>query len=144
MKVFLKTTASVLTVASLLAAGSAYAEPRKGDRDWHKGPPSVEEVLARMSNALDLSDEQSADLLAILQEQERDRQALHDQTMALMGAEICAQRAQGEAAILEILDAEQTELFLQMKEERRTRAADRNRKRQDRDPLDCSAYDSDD
>ncbi len=61
------------------------------------------------------------------------RQALHDRTMELMGAEICAQKAQSEEAILAILDAEQTELFLQMKEERQFRANDKTRTRKGRD-----------
>ena len=55
-----------------------------------------------------------------------------------MGAEICAHKAQSEEEILSILDAEQTELFLQMREERQFRANDKTRSRKGRDPLDCS------
>ena len=108
MNTRLTKTASILAVVSLLAAGSAFAEKQHGGRDWQKGPPSVEERLARISAALDLNDEQSLEMLAILQEQEENKAALHEQMMELMGPEICAQRAQTEEAILGILTAEQT------------------------------------
>ena len=145
MKTFLKPVVSVLAITSLLVAGSAFAQYQKGEKswsekEWYKGPPSVEQKLARLSEALDLSDEQSAEMLAVLQEQERTRQALHDRTMELMGDEICAHKAQSEEEILSILDAEQTELFLQMREEHQFRANDRSRSRKVRDPLDCSGY----
>lgn len=144
MKTFLKTTASVMVLASFLAVGNANAQPPKADRDWHKGPPSVEEKLARISNALDLSDEQSAEMLAILQGQEGDRKALHEHTMAIMGAEICAQRAQAEEEILSILDADQAELFRQMKADRKVRGGDRNRSRRSGGDLDCAEFEDDD
>jgi hypothetical protein len=63
-----------------------------------------------------------------LQEEGEQRAALHAQTMMLMGPEICAQRAENEEAILAILDANQTELFLQMKEQRQA-SQSRNAKR---------------
>lgn len=145
MKAFLKPIVSVLAVASLLAAGGAFAQQQQpGGRDWHKGPPSVEEKLARLSDALDLSDQQSADMLAVLQELENQKIALRQRTMEIMGAEICAQRARGEEAILAILDAEQAELFLQMQLERQIRASSRTRSRQDHDAPDCSGYPGDD
>jgi Spy/CpxP family protein refolding chaperone len=144
MNTFFKTTASVVALASLLAASSAYAEPSRGDRDWQKGPPSVEEKLARISSALDLSDEQSAEMLAILQLQEKNRQYLHDRTMAIMGAEICAQKAQAEEEILSVLNTEQAELFLQMKADRQARGGDRNRSRKGREDLDCTEFEGGD
>ena len=138
MKTFLKPIVSILAVASLIAAGSTFAQQQhKGDRDWHKGPPSVEEKLARISDALDLTDQQSTEMLAVLQEQESNREALHQRTMEIMGAEICAQKAQAEEAILAILDAEQAELFLQMKEDRQVRANGPTRSRKGHDGPDC-------
>jgi len=144
MNTFLKTTASVIALASLLAASSAFAKPPNGDRDWQKGPPSVEEKLARISGALDLSDEQSAEMLALLQQQEKNRQDLHDRTMAIMGAEICAQKALAEEEILSILDTDQAELFLQMKADRQARGGDRNRSRKGRGDLDCTEFEGGD
>jgi hypothetical protein len=60
--------------------------------------------------------------------------------MEIMGAEICAQKARAEEAILAILDTEQAELFLQMKEDRPSRAHNRTRSRKDHDAPDCSEY----
>ena len=136
MNTRLARTASILAVVSLLAAGSAFAEKQHGGRDWQKGPPSVEERLARISAALDLSYEQSQDMLAILQEQEENRAALHEQMMELMGPEICAQKAQTEEDILGILTAEQTELYLQIREDRQGQS--RKKGRGGNAELDCS------
>ncbi len=137
MKTRLATAITVLAMASLLSAGSAFADNQQRDRDWQKGPPSVEQKLARISDALDLSDEQSAQMLRILQQQEQAKRARHDEIMALMGPEICAQRAEAEDAILSILDEEQTALYLEIRQERGNK-----HRRQGRagDPLDCNAF----
>jgi Spy/CpxP family protein refolding chaperone len=120
MNTRLSKTISVLAVASLLTAGSVVAQNHKDDNDWQKRPPSTEEKLARISTALGLSDEQSVQMLVVLQQQTENRAALHEQKMELLGPEICAQRAETEDAILAILTAEQTELFLQIKEDRQS------------------------
>ena len=135
-----KTAAFVATLC-LLSAGTAFAQNQKGgpkhDRDWQKGPPSVEEKLARISTALELSDEQSVQMLELLQAQEQQRAAMHEQTMALMGEEICAQRAAHEQAVLDILTAEQTEQFLEIKAARDERRQGRENRRGG-GGLDCS------
>ena len=129
---------SILAIASLLTAGSVLAQNRQSDNDWQKGPPTAEEKLARISAALNLSGDQSQEMLRVLQEQGEKGAALYEQTMMLMGPEICAQRAENEEAILAILDADQTELFLQMKEQRRADAANtRNRNAKRMGELDC-------
>ena len=115
MNTRLSKTVSILAIASLLTAGSVLAQNRQSDNDWQKGPPTAEEKLARISAALNLSGDQSQEMLRVLQEQAEKGAALHEQTMMIMGPEICAQRAENEEAILAILDADQTELFLQMK-----------------------------
>jgi len=123
---------SILAIASLLTTGSVLAQNRQSDNDWQKGPPTAEEKLARISAALNLSGDQSQEMLRLLQEEGEQRAALHEQTMMLMGPEICAQRAAHEEAMLAILDQEQTELFLQMKDQRQanaTRSQGRNAKR---------------
>ena len=132
MNTRLSKTVSILAIASLLTAGSVLAQNWQSDKDWHKGPPTAEEKLARISAALNLSSVQSQEMLRLLQEEGEQRAALHEQTMMLMGPEICAQRADHEEAMLAILDQEQTELFLQMKEQRQanaTRSQSRNAKR---------------
>ena len=130
---------SILAIASLLTAGSVLAQNQKGDKeDWQKGPPTAEEKLAWISAALNLSGDQSQEMLRVLQEQGEKGAALHEQTMMIMGPEICAQRAENEEAILAILDADQTELFLLMKEQRRADAANtQNRNAKRMGELDC-------
>jgi Spy/CpxP family protein refolding chaperone len=132
----------ILTLGGLLAAGSAAAQNQnqgqKGLRDWQKGPPSIEVKLARVSEALDLSDEQTVDMLLVLQEQERKRDALQDQTMVLLGPEICAHRSEAEEAMTAILTPEQIETFMQIRQERQDKARQRNRG--GRGALDCSSY----
>ena len=144
MNTRLTRTLAILTLGGLLVAGSAAAQNQnqgqKDLRDWQKGPPSIEEKLAKISDALDLSDEQVVDMLLVLQEQERNREALHEQTMAMLGPEICAHRAEAEDAIANILTAEQLETFMQIREERQERAQNRDRRGKGRGDLDCSQY----
>jgi len=145
MKTLLKPIVWILAAGSLLTAGSAFAQQyHKDGWDWHKGPPSAEEKLARISDALDLTDQQSTELLAILLEQESNREALRQRTMELMGPEICAQKMQSEEAILAILDEDQAELFLQLKEEHQIRASRSDRSGRGHDGPDCSGYAGDD
>lgn len=138
MKTFARISISIIAISSLLAAGSALAKHPKGDRDGHKGPPTAEEQLARISGRLELSDEQSAEMLVILQQAETTRRSLHEQSMEIMGAEICAQKAQTEEAILSVLDAEQTESFVQMKADREERRHSKNHSRKGRGGPDCA------
>jgi len=134
----LSKTISILAIICLLTAGSALAQRQHGEHDGQNGPPSVEQKLARMSAEFGLSNEQSVDMLRVLQEQEEDRAALREQTMALLGPEICAQRAEAEAAILEILDEEQTMLFIEKKQQRAEKSDGRKRGGNRRGDLDCS------
>jgi len=119
---------SILAIVSLLTAGSALAQNRQSNNDWQKGPPTAEEKLARISAALNLNGDQSQEMLRLLQDERDKRAALHEQTMMLMGPEICAQRAEHEEAMLAILDPDQTELFLQMKEHRQANQVNANKR----------------
>jgi len=130
-----------LSVICLLASGSALAQNSDPDRDWKRPPPSPEAKLARLSEHLDLSNEQSSAVLVVLQQNAEDRAALHDETMAIMGPEICAQRAEAEDAILAILTEEQALQLQQMKEEHRSKTNERGHNRGSSRP-DCSGFDS--
>lgn len=112
---------TILAAVGLLATGNALAQMHKGHKDWSKGPPTAEEQLARLSSALDLDSKQSAEMLAVLQQQEEDRAALHEKIKQQMEPEICAQRAASEKAIIAVLTAAQTEKYLQMQQERKER-----------------------
>lgn len=139
MNTVLKKTVLISALLCLMASGSVLAQKQQGGRDWQGGPPSVEQKLARISEALDLSDEQSVQMLVVLQEQEASRIALHEQSMALLGPEICAQRLETEESILAILTPEQADQFLEMAEQRRQKAGNRDRGGKNRGGLDCTA-----
>ncbi len=125
MNTRLKKVVLISATLCLLASGSALAQKQRGESGRHGGPPSVEQKLARISQALDLSDEQAVQMLVVLQEQEEGRAALREQSMALLGPEICAQRLEAEEATLAILTMEQAELFLEMTERRRQKGGRR-------------------
>lgn len=136
-----RSTLSLLavTAASLLVATSATARQEgghRGDREGHRGPPDAETRVAKMTKMLDLSDEQSAQLLVIMQEQDIERQALHNQMMDLMRPELCDQKLRSEAEVATILTDEQ----LVMLEEKKAAREEKGGKRGHRGmgDLDCS------
>lgn len=114
-----------LTVAVLLASGAAIAAPPGDGPRWkdgaRHGPPGAEQQLARLDQALDLSDTQSEQLLALLQSAEAERESLQARIAEQFRPEICALRDETEAGILEVLTPEQAEAFGQLQEERRGR-----------------------
>jgi hypothetical protein len=140
MKNRLFASVTILILASMLLAGTAFAQKQQGRGDSDGGPPSSAQKLDRLSAELDLSDQQELEMLEILQKKEADRERLREQFHAQMGPEICAQMMETEEEILAILDQSQAEQFLQMKEERRIRAQERNHYRNRMGPPDCSQY----
>ena len=140
MKNRLFTSITILVLASMLLAGTAFAQKQQGRGDLDGGPPSSAQKLDRLSAELNLSDQQELDMLQVLQKKEADRERLREQFHTLMGPEICAQMMETEEEILAILDSSQAEKFLQMKEERRIRAQERNHYRGRMGPPDCSEY----
>lgn len=114
---------AVLSLSALLLAGSAMAEPQrgKGGGPGHHGPKGAEQQLARLDRALDLSDEQAAQLLELLQATDAERQALHERVMAEFRPDFCALMQETDAEILAVLTPEQAASFEQLNEERRQR-----------------------
>jgi Spy/CpxP family protein refolding chaperone len=115
---------AILSLSALMFAASAMAESPRGNGpggEWHHGPPGAEQQLSRLDHALDLSDAQSAELLAALQAADAERQALHERVMAEFRPEICALMQDTDADILAVLTPEQAESYRQMQEERRQR-----------------------
>ncbi len=144
MKTSLTTSITLVILASLLLAGNAMADRKQDRRDFFGGPPSAEEKLVHINEALGLSDQQAVDMLLVLQDKEVKRQALREQTEALMGPEICALMNETEEDILAILTPEQAEQFLQLMEDRRDRREARERGGRRHGPIDCSQYDAGD
>jgi len=137
MKTRLITSITILALAALMLSMPVMAERQHGNRNALQGPPSAEEQLVKMSEALNLSDDQAVQLLEVLQASRADRGAIHDRVMEQYGPEICAQKRNTEADILAILTPEQAEAFLLRKEEH----GDKSKNRRGKGELDCSQYD---
>jgi Spy/CpxP family protein refolding chaperone len=123
----------VLAVAGLLATGPTLAGQRPVTQDpqrpdpqaWRMPPAGPEQQLARLSEQLQLSDEQSRKLLEVLQAARDERAILHARIMEEMQPEICTQMRNTEADILAILTPEQAEQFQLLKEQRQARQGER-------------------
>ncbi|MEJ8568720.1 hypothetical protein [Elongatibacter sediminis] len=125
----LSLTLCLFTLA-LVAAGTASARPHG---DGHRGfPPSAEQQVARMSEALDLDDAQSAELLVILQHAEIEREELRANMEESFKPDICALRAQTAEEIRSVLNAEQIAQMEEHLERRAERAEKRAEKRAER------------
>ena len=139
MKIMSNRSLVALAAALLLVAATAAARqdgPPRGDRGGHRGPPDAEMLVARMTEALDLSDEQSAQLLVVMQEVDQERDALQEQVMAQMKPEFCELQLRTDAEISTILTPEQLALY----EEKKAARAEKGRGRQGLGKLDCSEY----
>ena len=116
---------------------AALAQAERSDRYWHHGPPGAESQLAHLDRALELTDEQSLQLLEVLQVAEAERAALHERVMESLKPEICALKQNTEAEILTILTPEQAATFEQMHQERAGRKESRRAGRHGGPALDC-------
>ena len=125
-----------LILTAILISGSALAQTGRPEGQWHHGPPGAAQKLAHLERALGLSDEQSRQLLEILQGAEAEREALHAQMMEQYQPDICALRLDTEAQIRTVLTAEQITAFEQLQEERE-RTGPRSGRRGARAP-DCA------
>jgi len=139
MKTWTNRSLIALAAALLLVTASAVARqdgPPRGDRGGHRGPPDAEMLVARMTEMLDLTDEQSAQLLVVMQEVDQERDALQEQVMAQMKPEFCELQLRTDAEISTILTPEQLALY----EEKKAARAEKGRGRQGLGKLDCSEY----
>jgi Spy/CpxP family protein refolding chaperone len=127
--------------ALLLVAASAVARQDggpHGDRSGHRGPPDAEMRVAKMTQMLELTDEQSAQLLVVMQDLDVEREALHDRMLEQMKPELCDLQLRTESEINGILTPEQRVLLEEQKESRPLRNRDRSRGGMGR--LDCSEF----
>ena len=128
-----------LLAAFILVSVNASAgqdRERNGDRPERHGPPDAEMRVAKMTQQLDLSDEQSADLLVVMQGLDIERNALREEMQAQMEPELCRLQISTEREIATILTAEQ---LIQLEEKKGQRDGKR-RGRRGMENLDCSAY----
>ncbi len=126
----------VLLPASLLQA--------QNHQNWRNGPPDAETRVAHLTTALDLSDEQSADLLEFFQSMDQERRALREQMIQEMAPQICAHRADTEAELARILNQEQLALMEELRANRQQRGMSKRQNRNTRmdwqgmPDIDCS------
>jgi Spy/CpxP family protein refolding chaperone len=121
----------------LLTAGGALAGPPDHDGSWRMGPPGPEQRLARLAEGLDLSPEQSRQMLQLLQDAEADHQAVRTRFFEEAGPELCAIRQNTETDILALLTPEQAAQLQLHKEENQ---GGRSRQRDGRgSTLECQA-----
>jgi len=139
-------TLFIVTVATLFCTASASAQNGQGngaehangfDRSAHHGPADAETRVAHMTLMLDLSDDQSAELLEIMQAVDQERMALHEQAFKDLEPEICALQLNVAAEIRTILTEDQLAL---LEAKRTEREKDRFGKSWRGMQLDCSAY----
>ena len=131
-------------LALLIALLPASVLQAQSNQAWHHGPPNAETRVARLTTALDLSDEQSAELLAFFQNMDQERLALREQMIQEMAPQICAHRADTETELARILTQEQLALMEELKANRQQRGQGKRQNRnthmdwQGMPDIDCS------
>lgn len=135
----------ILVATTLLIAGNTFAQHERGGRDAHgggyggsHGPHDAETRVAHMSRQLDLSDEQSVQLLLVMQAAEEEREALRERIIEQMEPELCALQLDTESEISNILTEDQQAEMEAMRQERDGKQ--RGRPARGMGKLDCSAY----
>ena len=127
----------VLALAALVFSAAAMAGPKHRDEHGRMGPPSAERQLAHLEEALDLTAEQSEELLAVLLVAEEERRAIHESIMEQARPQICANMTSTHDNIVAVLTPEQAEEFEALMEARKDRAG-RHARRGGFGDLDCS------
>jgi Spy/CpxP family protein refolding chaperone len=139
-------TLFIVTAATLFFAASAAAQKGQGNgadhangfnRNAHHGPADAETRIAHMTQMLNLSDDQSAELLEIMQAVDQERMALHEQAYKDLEPEICALQLNVAAEVRTILNEDQLAI---LEAKRSEREKDRFGKSWRGMQLDCSAY----
>ncbi|MDZ4728396.1 MAG: hypothetical protein SH820_00395 [Xanthomonadales bacterium] len=92
-----------IPLALLLATSIAQAEPR----DRHHRGPDMEKRIERMTEELALGEEQSAQLLAVMEASAAEREALREKYATQMKPELCTLHLATMEQVREILTAEQ-------------------------------------
>jgi len=133
-----------VVLALLIALLPASLLQAQSNQSWRHGPPDAETRIAHLTSVLDLSDEQSVELLAFFQTMDQERRALHEQMMQEMAPQICALRADTEAELARILSQDQLALMEELKANRQQRGQGKRQNRNTRmdwqgmPDLDCS------
>ena len=106
----MKITLSTLLFCLLVAANAAAQPgPLRGDGDW--GPPSPQDRVERLSEDLDLNEEQTAKLLDIFTASDAEREALRKKHEELIRQDVCSFHEKMNGQIKSVLTAEQSTKF---------------------------------
>jgi len=140
MKIHLSRISIALTAAALLMTTNAFARPPGDDAQWHMGPPGAEERLARLSHELQLTPEQSLQMLEILQASEAEHDSIRERIMNEIQPEVCALMEQTREQIRAILTPEQVAAFDQHSADRRARQLQQQNRDRRRIMPDCEGY----
>jgi len=100
---------SFLFCLLLATSASAQPGPRDGDRDW--GPPSPEDRVELLKEALNLDDKQSARMLEILTTSDAQKSALRKKYQEQVHQEVCALKKNTTGQIKSVLTSEQSAEF---------------------------------
>lgn len=116
---------------------------RNGGEGGERGGSPLQKA-DRLDRLLDLSDDQEAQLLTFLQNQESNRQALRAEIWATYGPLICQQRESNQGALheflLSIASDDQALILADMEANREAKRANRQNRRGNGD-FDCSQFD---
>ena len=134
---------AIVATATLFAAGAVVADPYGQNENGpggfrHGGPPSAERQLAWLHQELDLTEEQSLELLPLLQARQATQEELRARILEEMRPEMCALKQATDADVLGVLTPEQAERFLQLQDQRRGTNGDRRGRGPG--PLNCEDY----
>ena len=100
---------SFLFCLLLATNASAQPGPRDGDRGW--GPPSPEDRVELLKEALNLDDKQSAKLLEILSSADAQKSALRKKHMEQIHQDMCALKKSTTGQVKSVLTPEQSAEF---------------------------------
>jgi hypothetical protein len=104
MKQPINTFLAFALAVALLPVSQLQAQP---DERRHRGQPGAEMRVAHLTRALNLSDQQSADLLEVFQAVDEERKALRQQAAQQIKPQICELQQATKDEISRILDEEQ-------------------------------------
>jgi hypothetical protein len=101
----------VVFLSSLLLASNAIAADNKADqyKRHDRGGPDIEKRIERLGEELQLTDEQSDELVVVLEASTAEREALREKYEAQMLPEFCALHAATMVQVRDILSAEQAD-----------------------------------
>lgn len=124
-------------VAALVLASVAWAQQGPGKGQGH-GRPSLDDRVARLSQELDLTDEQAADVREIMQQAQASRPNVRIMEREEARPALCKHMLETDAQIKAVLTESQVEQYETFKESRKAGLGGGR----GRGPVDCSEFET--